>query len=241
MQCTAAIRKYCTFLEFDGGAPARSAAHWCSPPPAAAAAPPRRHQQPPEEEVVLSEVHMESRRPAPGCRAATTFTDGAGQAVVSVQHSMATPLRAVGLQVWRGALLLADLVVHRGAAAFGGATALELGAGSGLAGVVLSRFASTVYLTGESPFTFSLGSRPRCSRCPGIAASIAAWGSTPPTCGRCRIPLALQTQGLTCWQTALPTLGTTRSSMAVRQETAAAASRQHSLPHPRCWCGSSTG
>ncbi|PRW58350.1 methyltransferase 22 isoform X2 [Chlorella sorokiniana] len=100
-----------------------------------------------EEELVLSEVHMESLQPAAGCSTATTFTDAGGQPVVAVQHSMATPLRSVGLQVWRGALLLADLLLHRGAAAFGGATALELGAGSGLAGLVLSRFASGVYLT----------------------------------------------------------------------------------------------
>lgn len=106
---------------------------------------------------MLSEVHMESRRPAPGCHAATAFTDGDGREVVTVQHSMATPLRSVGLQVWRGALLLADLVLHRGAAAFGGATALELGAGSGLAGLVLSRFASTIYLTGESRAVCKLG------------------------------------------------------------------------------------
>lgn len=98
---------------------------------------------------MLSEVHMESLRPPPGSSTATTFTDAAGQPVVTVQHSMATPLRSVGLQVWRGALLLADLILHRGAAAFGGATALELGAGSGLAGLVLSRFARAVYLTGE--------------------------------------------------------------------------------------------
>jgi len=98
---------------------------------------------------VLSEVHMESLQPATGSSATTTFTDSTGQPVVTVQHSMATPLRSVGLQVWRGALLLADLVLHRGAAAFLGATALELGAGSGLAGLVLARFARTVYLTGK--------------------------------------------------------------------------------------------
>lgn len=116
-----------------------------SPPPL----PPSCLPQPPSEELVLSEVHMESLRPSPGTSAVATFTDAAGQPVVSVQHSMATPLRSVGLQVWRGALLLADLLLHRGAAAFKGATALELGAGAGLAGLVLSRFADAVYLTGK--------------------------------------------------------------------------------------------
>ena len=77
-----------------------------------------------------------------------------------------TPTCLHALQVWRGALLLADYVLHlasqqRSQHGSGGAfcaaplrllccTALELGAGSGLAGLVLSAFARRVYLTGEA-------------------------------------------------------------------------------------------
>lgn len=110
------------------------------------------------EEVVLSEVHMETASAA--FTAASTFTDAAGRPIVSVQHSMATPLRTVGLQVWRGALLLADLLLQRGPATFNGLVALELGAGSGLAGLVLSRLGpSVVYLTGGSCVFGGVGRR----------------------------------------------------------------------------------
>lgn len=111
-----------------------------------------------DDDLVLSEVHMDSLRPAAGEAAASTFRfpapsplDAAGSTgsiALTIRHAMATPLRSVGLQVWRGALLLADLLLQRGPAALAGATALELGAGPGLAGLVLSRLAGTVFLTG---------------------------------------------------------------------------------------------
>lgn len=50
---------------------------------------------------------------------------------------MATPLSTVGLQVWRGALLLADYLFAM-AATWAGCTALELGSGPGLAGLALA-------------------------------------------------------------------------------------------------------
>lgn len=150
---------------------------------------------------MLSEVHLECRRQPGGCPAlgspespptagsgaapssgvaptATTtilvssFHTAAGGEVVCIQHALATPLRRVGLQVWRGALLLADYLLQQaqqGAKQQGGqqqggqqqgqqqgpasswlhgCTALELGAGSGLAGLVLSAVARRVFLTG---------------------------------------------------------------------------------------------
>jgi hypothetical protein len=106
-----------------------------------------------EEDVHLSEVHMERLHKAGQQGAATVFTTAAGQAVAAIEHSMATPLRSVGLQVWRGALLLADYLLHRGAAALDGITALELGAGPGLTGLVLAQLAAggRIFLTGAPP------------------------------------------------------------------------------------------
>lgn len=48
--------------------------------------------------------------------------------------------------MWQGALLLADYILEQGEA-FAGCTALEVGAGTGLAGIVLGRVAARVFLT----------------------------------------------------------------------------------------------
>ncbi|GAQ79625.1 hypothetical protein KFL_000340280 [Klebsormidium nitens] len=68
---------------------------------------------------------------------------------VLIHHSLATSLPDVGLQVWRGALLLADYILHQEATTgcFRGVTALELGAGTGLAGIIMARSARKVYVT----------------------------------------------------------------------------------------------
>lgn len=102
---------------------------------------------------MLSEVHLECQRPAwAGSPTCTVFTGGDGAEVVArIRHLLATPLSRVGLQVWRGSLLLADYVLSEAAAALQGCTALELGCGPGLAGLVLARLARSVYLTGASP------------------------------------------------------------------------------------------
>lgn len=52
------------------------------------------------------------------------------------------------LQVWRGALLLADYILFR-QDLFRGCTALELGAGTGLASIIAATAARTVYCTGN--------------------------------------------------------------------------------------------
>ncbi|KAL4859497.1 Methyltransferase-like protein 22 [Chlorella vulgaris] len=71
-----------------------------------------------------------------------------GTELIRIQHSMATPLSHVGLQVWRGALLLADYVLHPGTSpSLAGCSVLELGAGPGLAGLVLAKLARLVFLT----------------------------------------------------------------------------------------------
>lgn len=148
-------------------------------------------------EVFLSEVHMECLRPAAGQGTATNFITADGGELARIQHAMATPLSRVGLQVWHGALLLADYMLHEAAAStLAGCVALELGAGPGLAGLVMARLARCVYLTGE----------PAPSRLPACRAASAA---RPQLLGRrstahvlcmlcCANPLRSQMSGLTC-------------------------------------------
>uniref|UniRef100_A0A1B6GD54 Methyltransferase-like protein 22 n=1 Tax=Cuerna arida TaxID=1464854 RepID=A0A1B6GD54_9HEMI len=66
--------------------------------------------------------------------------------IIKIEHSTATPLRLVGLQVWRGALLLADYVLHN-AQALSQSTVLELGSGVGLTSIVTSLVARRVICT----------------------------------------------------------------------------------------------
>lgn len=63
------------------------------------------------------------------------------------EHSTATPIRLVGLQVWRGALLLADYILHH-SEALAQSTVLELGSGVGLTSVVAAMVVKQVICTG---------------------------------------------------------------------------------------------
>lgn len=54
--------------------------------------------------------------------------------VIELEHSEATELRLVGLQVWRGALLLADYLFFK-KTEFSGQNVMELGAGVGLTSI----------------------------------------------------------------------------------------------------------
>jgi len=60
---------------------------------------------------------------------------------------MSTVLKDVGLQVWRGSLLMADYILHNGIQ-FQGCTVLELGAGVGLVSIVAALHASNILCTG---------------------------------------------------------------------------------------------
>uniref|UniRef100_A0A8C9IJX7 Methyltransferase-like protein 22 n=1 Tax=Piliocolobus tephrosceles TaxID=591936 RepID=A0A8C9IJX7_9PRIM len=71
---------------------------------------------------------------------------GSPHDIIRIEHTMATPLEDVGKQVWRGALLLADYILFR-QDLFRGCTALELGAGTGLASIIAATVARTVYCT----------------------------------------------------------------------------------------------
>lgn len=79
---------------------------------------------------------------------------------LKIEHRMATPLAEVGLQVWGGALLMADLLLAN-KELVAGKTVLELGCGTGFVGIVASRFcgASKVILTDNVPEVLELASK----------------------------------------------------------------------------------
>lgn len=65
------------------------------------------------------------------------------------EHSVSTELNLVGLQVWRGAFLLADYILSH-PDLFKDQTILELGSGVGLTSIVASYLAKEVICTGNT-------------------------------------------------------------------------------------------
>lgn len=68
---------------------------------------------------------------------------------MSLEHAMSTPLDAVGLQVWRGSLLMTDYILYRGTELLSNSVVLELGAGTGLVSIIAGLKAHRVYCTGQ--------------------------------------------------------------------------------------------
>lgn len=62
--------------------------------------------------------------------------------VIQIEHESSTNLSLVGLQVWRGALLLADFLLHN-RQKFANKRILELGSGVGLSSIAAGIFAET--------------------------------------------------------------------------------------------------
>lgn len=83
--------------------------------------------------------------------------DSQSSGVIELQHSDATEIKLVGLQVWRGSLLLADYIFHK-RHEFKDKQLLELGAGVGLTAIAASLYVKKVVCTdvdiGESLFVF---------------------------------------------------------------------------------------
>ncbi|GLG92274.1 Uncharacterized protein C16orf68 [Gryllus bimaculatus] len=71
----------------------------------------------------------------------------AQDAVIAIEQSHSTTLQFVGLQVWRGALVLADFMLHNGLSLIKDQTVLELGSGTGLSSIVAAMFAEEVICT----------------------------------------------------------------------------------------------
>ncbi|XP_061741391.1 methyltransferase-like protein 22 [Nerophis ophidion] len=65
---------------------------------------------------------------------------------IRIEHTMATPLEDVGKQVWRGAFLMVDFLLSN-PLMFRAATAVDLGAGTGLTSIIMATVAKRVYCT----------------------------------------------------------------------------------------------
>lgn len=72
------------------------------------------------------------------------------------EHSSKTKIALVGLQVWRGAFLLGDLLIHLGLKnELKDKSVMELGAGTGLTSFVAAMYAKKVICTGMFMYLYA--------------------------------------------------------------------------------------
>ena len=76
----------------------------------------------------------------------TRRTRGDSKDCLTLEHSLATPLATVGLQIWRGCLLMVDYIAHN-EHRFSQRNVLELGCGVGLVSLVVGKVARQVLAT----------------------------------------------------------------------------------------------
>jgi len=123
---------------------------------------PRNLEHADEEDAILSDIHVGSDqsdtlwtlryRMAAGGASGATDADGdldpPRKRTVLIEHARATPLAQVGLQVWRGALVVCDWLLEEDAKRpWRGATIAELGGGGGAASVLAAALGANVLCT----------------------------------------------------------------------------------------------
>lgn len=69
--------------------------------------------------------------------------------IISIHHRLKTSIPYVGLQIWRGSLLLGDFLLHKMQTTneLDNVVGLELGAGTGLVGILMAMKARLMFLT----------------------------------------------------------------------------------------------
>ena len=130
-------------------------AHWRTPATATLAHP---QQQNDDDDAILSDIHVGSETGDPlyalRYRTAGSATDADGdldpprRRTLLVEHARATPLADVGLQVWRGALVVCDwLLAEDAARPWRGSTIAELGGGVGAVSCLAAALGATALCT----------------------------------------------------------------------------------------------
>ena len=157
-------------------------AHWRPPATATLAHP---QQQKDDDEAILSDIHVGSETDdtlyALRYRTAGSATDADGdldpprRRTLLVEHARATPLADVGLQVWRGALVVCDwLLAEDAARPWRGATIAELGGGVGAVSCLAAALGATALCTDGHRGAVALAAR---NAARNAAAIEAAGGS----------------------------------------------------------------